>query len=203
MHNVFISYHHGNDQYYKNQLSELNQYTLKFWDRSVRDGDISDDLSTQTIRRLIRDRWLRNSTVTILLVGKQTSFRKHVDWELKSSMIDGSVNKKSGILVISLPGTEATPPQRGLFTPQSYLAPKTRKDFELRYPYMPPRIIDNLVSPNVEINIVPYNSIINNPTFLSNLISRAHQMRTINKYDLSRKMRMHDHNPALSLYDSL
>jgi hypothetical protein len=29
--------------------------------------------------------------------------RKHIDWEIFSSMIDGKINKRSGILVINLP----------------------------------------------------------------------------------------------------
>ncbi len=41
--------------------------------------------------------------MTILLVGKETKDRKHIDWEIYSSMYDGKVNKKSGILVINLP----------------------------------------------------------------------------------------------------
>ena len=52
---------------------------------------------------MIRDNYLRNSTVTILLVGTETARRKHIDWEIYSSRYDGTVNKKSGILVINLP----------------------------------------------------------------------------------------------------
>ena len=62
-----------------------------FLDRSVDTGDISDDLSDESIRRKVRDEYLRDSTVTILLVGLQTKRRKHVDWEIYSSMIDGCI----------------------------------------------------------------------------------------------------------------
>ena len=55
------------------------------------------------MRQEIRDRFLQDSSVTILLVGDETRYRKHVDWELYSSMFDGPVNKKSGILVVELP----------------------------------------------------------------------------------------------------
>ncbi len=98
MHRVFISYHHANDQQYKEQLIELNnQYSL-FIDCSVDTDDISDNLDDFTIREIIRDNYLRDSTVTILLVGTETKSRKHVDWEIYSSMYDGKVNKKSGII---------------------------------------------------------------------------------------------------------
>ena len=91
MHKVFISYHHKNDQKYKEYLSEMGETWDIFIDQSVQTGDISETLGTQAIRRKIRDERLRDSTVTILLCGTETRFRKHVDWELKSSMIDGQI----------------------------------------------------------------------------------------------------------------
>ena len=49
-------------------------------------GDISDELSDARIREKIRDEYLRDSTGTIVLVGTETKRRKHVDWEIYSSM---------------------------------------------------------------------------------------------------------------------
>ena len=93
MQKVFISFHHANDQGYKDLLIGLNEQYGIFDDVSVDTHNIADDLPTQTIRQIIRDDYLRDSTVTIVLVGTETRRRKHVDWEIKSSMIDGSVNK--------------------------------------------------------------------------------------------------------------
>ena len=76
-----------------------------FIDQSVDTGDISDELCDEAIREKIRDDYLRDSTVTIVLVGLETKRRKHVDWEIYSSMIDGKKNKKSGILAVNLPST--------------------------------------------------------------------------------------------------
>ncbi len=95
MHKVFISYHHENNQDYKDCLVSMGKRHRIFIDRSVDTGDISDDLSDEEIREKIRDEYLRDSTVTIVLVGKKTKRRKHVDWEIYSSMFDGKVNKKS------------------------------------------------------------------------------------------------------------
>ena len=108
MHNVFISYHHRNDQYYKNALLELGRSIGVFIDKSVDTADISERLSDQAIREKIRDEYLRDSTVTVLLAGLETKGRKHIDWELYSSMFDGVRNKKSGILVVTLPATNCT-----------------------------------------------------------------------------------------------
>ena len=79
-HKVFISYHHANDQWYKEELVRIGENNNIFVDRSVDTGDIPDNLSDEQIREKIRDEYLRDSTVTILLVGEETKYRKHVDW---------------------------------------------------------------------------------------------------------------------------
>ena len=81
MHKVFISYHHSNDQRYKNELVEMADRHRVFIDKSVDTGDIDDSLTDARIREIIRDGYLRDSTVTIVLVGNDTRRRKHVDWE--------------------------------------------------------------------------------------------------------------------------
>ena len=103
MHKVFVSFHHKNDQYYKDYLVDWAEENEVFIDGSVETGDISDDLTDEEIRIMIRDDYLKDTTVTILLVGTETKYRKHIDWEIYSSMYDGKKNKKSGILVILLP----------------------------------------------------------------------------------------------------
>ena len=76
MHKVFISYHHAKDQYYKECLVNMGKQYGIFIDRSVDTGNISDDLSDQVIREKIRDEYLRDSTVTIVLVGLETKKTK-------------------------------------------------------------------------------------------------------------------------------
>lgn len=103
MHNVFISFHHDNDQMYKEALVEWGKKYNIFIDGSVEIGEIPEDWDSQQIRNYIRDEHLKDTSVTILLVGTETQKRKHIDWELYSSMYDGTKNHKSGILVINLP----------------------------------------------------------------------------------------------------
>lgn len=69
MHKVFISYHHANDQWAKDKLQEWAKLYKLFVDVSVNTSGIEDGLSTESIRRIIRDDYLRDSTVTIVLVG--------------------------------------------------------------------------------------------------------------------------------------
>ncbi len=105
-HRVFISYHHANEQSHKDELVRRGEEHQIFVDQSVDTGDISDEQSDERIREKIRDEYLRDLSVTVILVGTETKGRKHIDWEIYSSMIDGQVNKKSGILVINLPSVD-------------------------------------------------------------------------------------------------
>ena len=98
---VFISFY-NKDIEAKQKLLQLNNQHQIFVDGSVDTGDITDDLTDETIRLKIRDEYLRDSSVTIVLFGNETSRRKHVDWEIGSSMIDSIKSKKSGIIVIIL-----------------------------------------------------------------------------------------------------
>lgn len=198
MRKVFISYHHANDQYYKGRLLEINDQYGIFVDQSVDTGDISDDLSDEAIRQKIRDEYLRDSTVTILLVGMETRRRKHVDWEIYSSMFDGTVNKKSGILVVNLPQTNCTyftaahgDDEKRVVYPEntSWMSIDNRAKYEERYPYVPDRIIDNLLKPEAKISIAQWEKIENNPQILSFLIEATFADRANCSYDLSRPMR--------------
>lgn len=104
MHNVFISYHHDNDQYYKNQFELLfSKKNEVFINMSVQMGDIDPSIQTDTIRQKIRDEYLRDSTVTIVLIGTETWKRKHVDWEIAASIRQTQYNSRSGLLGIFLP----------------------------------------------------------------------------------------------------
>ena len=197
MHKVFITYHHQKDQEYKDALLAVNERNQIFIDRSVDTGDISDELEDQTIRRMIRDKYLRDSTVTILLVGIETWGRKHVDWELYSSMIDGSVNKKSGILVVNLPSTETTyftaphgDNEKLSIHPEctNWETVTSRIEYERRYPSMPARITDNLLAREAYVSVVPWEKA-SDPQRLRALINLAFSDREKCKYDLSRAMR--------------
>ena len=64
---------------------------------------IHPNLKTDTIRQKIRDENLRDSTVTVVLVGAETWKRKHVDWEIGSSIRQTQYNSRSGLLGIILP----------------------------------------------------------------------------------------------------
>ena len=100
-HKVFVSYHHAEDEAYKKTFCE--KLSPNFIDKSVDDGDIDPDLATDTIRRKIRDDFIADATVTVVLIGKCTWQRKHVDWEIGSSLINTNKNSRCGLVGIILP----------------------------------------------------------------------------------------------------
>ena len=196
-HKVFISYHHANDQFYKEKLLEFNENHDIFIDKSVDTGDIDDNLSDENIRTKIRDEYLNDSTVTIVLIGTETWCRKHVDWEIYSSMYDGTVNKKSGILVINLPSTDSDNVTAGHGSEEKRLIHSgitswtslDKAEYDKRYPHMPERIIDNLSANNEKISVVSWSLIENDPEKLRTLIDFTSEDRQSVEYDLSRPMR--------------
>lgn len=126
-HKVFVSYHHANDQYYRNAFENLfvNVYDVMV-SNSVQIGEINPLLNTETVRQKIRDEYLRDSTVTVVLIGTQTWQRKHVDWEISSSIRQTQYNSRSGLLGILLP----THPNFGSDKYNPYI--------------IPPRLYDNI-----------------------------------------------------------
>ena len=202
MHRVFISYHHHLDQRYKDDLCRWNGLHKIFIDESVYDGDIDDtNMSDEDIRKAIRDNNLRKSTVTLLLVGKQTQYRKHVDWELYSSMYDAPINHRSGIVVVMLPTTgckctfaghdgEIDSVFRGTDWQTNNLL-TTNSDYQNHFPYLPNRIIVNLME-GAKISIINWDEL--SPSRLATLIDNAYSDKDNTSY-IFPKMRRYNYNP--------
>ena len=100
-HRVFISFH-NDDQRYKERFVRMMEGNIV--DESVSDDDIDDtNLKVAEIRRRIRDNFIRDATVTVVLIGPCTWQRKHVDWEIGSSLRKTKRNSRCGLLGILLP----------------------------------------------------------------------------------------------------
>lgn len=102
-HKCFVSYH-------ADDMSEvetfIDDFGSEFIARSVGvtvEDDFVDSDDEEYIKRRIREKYLTDSTVTILLLGKCTWSRKFVDWEISSSLRDDAKNKRNGLLVYPLP----------------------------------------------------------------------------------------------------
>ena len=100
-HKVFISFH---EQDIRQKEAFVRMMGKRIVDRSVDTGNIDDTgLKTPTVRQKIRDQYIRDATVTIVLIGPHTWQRKHVDWEIGSSIRKTKKNPRCGLLGIVLP----------------------------------------------------------------------------------------------------
>ena len=104
-HKVFVSHYYTNEQYYRERFEDLfsDVYGI-IVSESVKMGDFDDtEFSTERIHQHIRDKFLRDSTVTVVLVGANTWQQKSVDWEISSSLRQTEYNTRSGLFGILLP----------------------------------------------------------------------------------------------------
>ena len=123
-HRVFISFHEQDIRYKEEFVRRMGKRIL---DRSVDTGNIDDaGLKTATVRQKIRDEYIRDATVTIVLIGPRTWQRKHVDWEIGSSIRKTKRNPRCGLLGLVLPS-------------HSDYGHKNELDLHL----IPPRLADN------------------------------------------------------------
>jgi len=164
-HKIFISYYHAEDQRYKDKLEEIlgKEYAIS---RSVQIGDINPNNNTEYVRQVIRDKFLSNSSVTIVLIGENTWKRKHVDWEIYSSMRKTKNSPRSGVIGVILP---------------------KRHDYGINKSFnkytIPPRLADNLI--NDFVKIYDWST---NPGFLMKIIHEAYQQKDKINPDLSRNL---------------
>lgn len=99
-HKVFVSFHHEDERYKDVFCRHMGGDIV---DKSVEDGDIDPYTKTDTIRQKIRDEFIADASVTVVLVGPRTWQRKHVDWEIGSSLRKTQYNPRCGLLGILLP----------------------------------------------------------------------------------------------------
>lgn len=133
MRNVFVSYAHRLDQ------KEVDDFRLKFGsekmvfsDRSLENQDLGH-LSDETIKNNYIKPKLRNTSVTIILIGQETGGRWWVDWEIYYSLLKLEGNDRSGLLGILLPNKKHFIPQRLLDNQNMGLIinmPKDKRELE-------------------------------------------------------------------------
>ncbi|MBP8805563.1 MAG: TIR domain-containing protein [Kofleriaceae bacterium] len=103
-HKVFVSYHHANDQNYKEIFDHRFGNKFGILQRgAVNMGDIDAGLNTEAIRQKIRDEYLHDCSVTVVLVGVDTWRRKYVDWEIGATLRHTVKNPRGGLVGIFLP----------------------------------------------------------------------------------------------------
>ena len=99
MHKTFVSFHHDDEEQLKDEILRRGD-AEEFIDKSVGDGDIDPDLDEATIMRKIREEYLYDSTVTLVLVGWETARRPYINSEVQASLRDTANNKHNGLLTV-------------------------------------------------------------------------------------------------------
>ena len=161
-HKVFISFHEEDLAYKEDFVRRMKKRIV---DRSVDTGNIDDTgLKTTTVRQKIRDEYIRDATVTIVLIGPRTWQRKHVDWEIGSSIRKTKMNPRCGLMGILLPNHANHGKKHNihLFPPRLADNSKGEDPYALIYdwpnPWTPARIAEwihraygrrNGISPNI------------------------------------------------------
>lgn len=100
---VFVSYHHGGDQIYYDQLSTTMHDRLQL----ITDNSLERKINSSNhayIMRRIREHHLHGSSCTIVLCGANTWTRKYVDWE-----IEASLDQRMGLVGVWLPSLPLLP----------------------------------------------------------------------------------------------
>lgn len=102
---VFVSYRHSReDQEYRDHLEETlmaNQDVVLMKPAPL--SGIDHTLDAPSIPQKIREAYLKDSTVTIVLIGAETWQQKNVDWEIGASLGELPQHSKSGLIGIILP----------------------------------------------------------------------------------------------------
>ena len=119
-HKTFISYHHEDQEAVDEFLRAFDVDRDTFFARAAGSDETMETLvggsgdDDDYIMRQIRERYLSDTTVTLVFIGKTTWTRKFVDWELAASLEQGPVSgKPNGVLAILSPQlTEAILPDR-------------------------------------------------------------------------------------------
>ena len=103
---IFVSYHHGSDQAYYDTFSQSFQDTYDvITDNSLEREVDSDDV--EYVMRRIRENYIKGSSCTVVLVGKESYLRKYIDWEIKASL-----DLEHGLIGVQLPTLPTNPQGR-------------------------------------------------------------------------------------------
>lgn len=105
-HKLFISYHHDDQKEVEKFIETFADERNVFIARALgvdMEQDIIDSDDTDYVMKRIRELYLKDSTVTVVLMGKCTWARRYVDWELQASLRSGGTVTPNGLLGIKLP----------------------------------------------------------------------------------------------------
>lgn len=167
----FISYHHDDEVEVQRFIESFDHNQDVLIARGIgasMSGDIINSRDEAYIKSRIREKYLRDTTVTIVLVGECTWARKFVDWEVAASLRNTATATRSGLLAITLPSAANNTDRR-----------------------LPERVADNVDGESGYARWWKYPS---TASHLASLIETAHRARTTRSdmVDNTRALRAHN-----------
>ncbi|MGB3179833.1 MAG: TIR domain-containing protein [Cyclobacteriaceae bacterium] len=108
-HKIFISFHHNNENdkdggLYRNAFESLiGDEITGIETNAIHEGDINPDLPEAEIKDRICNNFIKDTHVTVVLIGPATFCRKYIDWEISASLRTRPDGYPSGLLGIILP----------------------------------------------------------------------------------------------------
>jgi hypothetical protein len=109
-HKCFLSYNSADK-------SAVDDFCTKYSGSFIRRGmkmedDIIDSTNTDYVMKRIRELYLKDSTVTIVLIGRCTWARRFVDWEVQASLRNPADSYPNGLVAIQLWDSYTSLPDR-------------------------------------------------------------------------------------------
>lgn len=111
-HKTFVSYHHADEDEvaaFINHFDHDHDVLIARGIGASMAGDVINSTNADYIKQRIRDLYLRDSSVTLVLVGAETWGRRYVDWEVAASLRNTSTSSRNGLLAITLPSIADLP----------------------------------------------------------------------------------------------
>lgn len=192
---IFVSFHHDKNDGHSQVTRKLIK-SIGHQDITLNEGtkiENEDLKSDESIRKEIRDKFLKDVDVTIVIVGEDTINRKHIDWEIRSTVHQFSGHRNGGIVVVNTLNNGATwllnkkliESHDGAPAPAQRSWPTNSEHTLQKYNWLPERLARSLVdnydqsnSINGQYNhavfpIISYSKMKNNPNILQEAIQQA------------------------------
>lgn len=102
----FVSYHHADQAWIDHFVRTFDHTRNLFIARGLGQTmaqDIIDSADPEYVMRRIRELYIVDSTVTLVMLGKCTWARRYVDWEIQASLRAPENGFPNGLLAVKLP----------------------------------------------------------------------------------------------------
>lgn len=109
---VFLSHYHLHSDWTDAFLRNFGDVFIRRSAGALGDDNLINSSNPEYVMRRIREDYIGDSTVTIILVGTCTHSRRYIDWEIKGSLKRAADGLPNGLLAIQCSGIPVHLPPR-------------------------------------------------------------------------------------------